>query len=215
MKFSASGLKTFFEKAAESSFGEPAKTLEWCLRHLPKGARILDLGAGDGRNALYLAKHGFRVKAVDLSEAGILKLERLANEQGLQVETEVADAATYRIQEQWDGFVVVLLFQFLAEKDSRRLLEDMKEKTIAGGLHVIHVFTNTGDRQRLDREEDANAHCFYPEDGWLKRFYEGWEIVEYSSSSSPLIGKKRADGSDMMNVVEKIVVRKPSLQKAA
>lgn len=68
----------------KSSFGEPVKTVERLAELMPLGF-VLDLGAGDGRNALYLARKGFTVKAVDLSEAGIAKLNRLAKEAGLIV----------------------------------------------------------------------------------------------------------------------------------
>ena len=37
---------------------------------LPKG-RALDLAAGEGRNAVFLAQHGFKVDAVDISETGV------------------------------------------------------------------------------------------------------------------------------------------------
>ena len=209
MKFSQEGLTNFFEKTEKSSFGEPVKSVEQLAELIPPGS-VLDLGSGDGRNALYLAKKGFEVKAVDLSEAGIAKLNRLAKEAGLVVQTEVADASTYMIDSDYDAFVIVLLFQFLNEKDSLRFLNEMKAHTKAGGANVVHLFTTSGDRQRLDLEEDPDSKCFYPDDGWLKEFYGDWEIVEHSSSTSPLIGKFHEDGSPMTSVVEKIIARKPS-----
>lgn len=208
MKFSQEGLTNFFNNTATSSFGEPVKTVERLAEILPPSASVLDLGAGDGRNALYLAEKGFRVKAVDLSEAGITKLNRFAKERGLSVETEVADASTYVIETDYDAFVVVLLFQFLKEESAMRLLNEMKERTKPGGAHVMHVFTTSGDRQRLDLEEDPASDCFYPADGWLKAFYADWEIVECEVSSGPLIGKFHEDGSPMTSVVERVVARK-------
>ena len=41
--------------------------LEQCLRFIPKASRILDFGAGSGHQALYLAKQGFQVKALDVA----------------------------------------------------------------------------------------------------------------------------------------------------
>jgi tellurite methyltransferase len=40
--------------------------------------KLLDLGCGEGRNAVYFAKHGFEVLGVDLSEAGLEKTRRYA-----------------------------------------------------------------------------------------------------------------------------------------
>ncbi len=207
MKFSQEGLTSFFNKTKESSFGEPVKMVERLAELIPAGS-VLDIGAGDGRNALYLAEKGFAVTAIDLSEAGIAKLQRTAHERGLHVVTEVADAATYTIKTDYDAFVVVLLFQFLAEEDSLRLMKEMKEHTKTGGINVVHVFTTSGDRERLDREEDPGSSCFYPADDWLKKIYSDWEIVEHSSASGPLIGKFNKDGSPMTSVVERILARK-------
>lgn len=207
MKFSQEGLTHFFNKTAASSFGEPVQSVIRLAELIPPGS-VLDLGSGDGRNALYLAEHGFAVQAVDLSEAGIAKLQGFAKARGLNIETEITDAATYNINKEYDVFVVVLLFQFLSEEASLRLLREMKEHTPPGGAHVIHLFTSSGDRQRLDREEDPHLTCFYPPDGWLQEFYSDWEIIEHSSSSGPLIGKFNEDGSPMTSVVEKMLARK-------
>lgn len=208
MKFSQEGLTNFYTKTEKSSFGEPVKTIERLAESMSSGS-ILDLGTGDGRNALYLAQKGFAVKAIDLSEAGIAKLNRLARETGVVVQTEVADASMYTIDSDYDAIVVVLLFQFLNERESLRLMEEMKEHTKSGGMNVIHVFTKSGDRPRLDLEEDPDSNCFYPDDGWLKEFYKDWEIVEHSSVSAPLINKFYKDGTPMTSVVERIIARKP------
>ena len=47
--------------------------------------RALDLGAGDGRNAAFLAQHGFAVEAVDLSATAVAKLSSLARRTGLDI----------------------------------------------------------------------------------------------------------------------------------
>ena len=44
----------------------------------PAPARVLSLGEGEGRNAVYLASLGHRVTAVDASDVGLRKAERLA-----------------------------------------------------------------------------------------------------------------------------------------
>ena len=64
----------FYEKTpGTSSYGNPTDLIRKITDILPNGT-VLDLGAGDGRHALYLASQGFEVTAVDLSEAGLEKL---------------------------------------------------------------------------------------------------------------------------------------------
>jgi SAM-dependent methyltransferase len=61
-------------------------------RGLIRPGRVLDLGCGPGRNALYLASLGFDVTAVDLSPVAITWAEDRARETGATVRFRCADA---------------------------------------------------------------------------------------------------------------------------
>lgn len=54
--------------------------------------RALDLAAGEGRNAVWLAEQGWRVTAVDFSDVAIAKADRLATARGVVIDAVVADA---------------------------------------------------------------------------------------------------------------------------
>lgn len=69
----------------------PNEFLASLANRLPPSGRALDLGAGEGRNALFLASRGLDVLAVDQSLVGMQKAQRLANERALQLNTQVAD----------------------------------------------------------------------------------------------------------------------------
>ena len=70
-------------------------------------ARALDLAAGEGRNAVWLAQQGWTVQAVDFSGAAVDKGRRLATRHGVDVTWEVADVVTYRPTEA--AFELVLI----------------------------------------------------------------------------------------------------------
>jgi SAM-dependent methyltransferase len=77
--------------ASERLFSaDPDGTLVELAGGLPPG-RALDLGAGEGRNSLWLASLGWRVTAVDLSDVALTRLAASAVEHDLNVTTEVAD----------------------------------------------------------------------------------------------------------------------------
>lgn len=61
----------------------------------PRGARVLDIGCGQGRDALFIARLGHHVVGVDISPNGIGDLVATAEKQGLSVEGVVADITTY------------------------------------------------------------------------------------------------------------------------
>ncbi len=58
---------------------------------LPRRGQALDIGAGEGRNALFLASRGLDVLAVDQSDVGMQKAQRLARERGLTLRTQAID----------------------------------------------------------------------------------------------------------------------------
>ena len=75
---------------------------------LPPGGRVLCLAEGEGRNAVFLAKQGVAVTAVDQSRVGLAKLQRLAEQEGVHVATVVADLAQFPIAPQsWDAIVAI------------------------------------------------------------------------------------------------------------
>ncbi len=60
--------------------------------HAPSG-RALDIGAGDGRHSIFLARNGFTVEAVDLSEEAVERLREFARRGHLPIEARVGDCA--------------------------------------------------------------------------------------------------------------------------
>lgn len=77
---------------------------------IPARGRVLCLGEGEGRNAVFLARRGYDVLAVDQSAAGLRKAAALAAAQGTSLATAVADLADYPIEPgAWDAVVVIFL----------------------------------------------------------------------------------------------------------
>ncbi|CAN5605448.1 class I SAM-dependent methyltransferase [soil metagenome] len=82
------------ERYAEDgwAFGdEPGPWMREQLNRLPSGASVADLGAGEGRAGLYLARRGHPVLAVDFAQDGLRKLERIAAAEGLNISVNVRD----------------------------------------------------------------------------------------------------------------------------
>lgn len=73
---------------------EPNQFLVAEVASLPPGT-VLDLGAGEGRNAVWLAQQGWRVTAVDFSDVGLAKADQLAAAARVEVTTVCADVADH------------------------------------------------------------------------------------------------------------------------
>ena len=72
-------------RAEEYAYGKnPNEFLEANVSSIPKG-KVLSLAEGEGRNAVFLAKLGYLVTAVDASLIGLSKARKLAEENGAVV----------------------------------------------------------------------------------------------------------------------------------
>lgn len=56
-----------------------------------KPLKLLDLGCGEGKDAVFFARNGYQVTAFDIADAGIEKTKRLADKTGVQVQVFKAD----------------------------------------------------------------------------------------------------------------------------
>ncbi|MDN3027133.1 class I SAM-dependent methyltransferase [Streptomyces sp. S.PB5] len=70
---------------------EPNRFVEQELAGQEPSGRAVDLAAGEGRNAVWLAERGWEVDAVDFSAVALEKAERLAAERGVRLRTVHAD----------------------------------------------------------------------------------------------------------------------------
>jgi cyclopropane fatty-acyl-phospholipid synthase-like methyltransferase len=107
---------------------------------IPAGGRVLCLAEGEGRNAVFLAKQGYAVTAVDQSPVGLQKAERLAAEHGVEISTVVADLADYDLgNEAWDGIVSIAAHvpPALRKALHAQVVRALKK----GGVFILEAYT--------------------------------------------------------------------------
>lgn len=121
-----------------ADFGlEPSDWLrihENLLRNQPRGAAA-DLACGNGRNALYLARLGFDVEAMDIADVAIDWLTTQVEEEGLSVFPRMADLTTSTLPDH--RYQVIVNFNFL----ERRLFPLIETALAPGGLVFFETFT--------------------------------------------------------------------------
>ena len=108
-------------------------------RRVQKG-KVLTLGEGEGRNAVFLASMGYDVTAVDLSDIGLEKARRLAAERGVQITTVTADLGEYQIKpESWDG--IISIFCHVPSAIRVPLHQAVVRGLKPGGVLILEAFT--------------------------------------------------------------------------
>lgn len=107
-------------------------------RFKPGGA-LLCLADGEGRNGVWLARQGFAVTSVDIAASGMEKAQRLAAEQGVAIETRVADLASHDLgHEAWDG--IVSIFMHLPPRVRRDLFARGVAALRPGGIVLFEAY---------------------------------------------------------------------------
>ena len=112
------------------------------LQDLAPG-RALDVAAGEGRNAVWLAGRGWQVTAVDFSAAGLDKGRRLAQACGVAVDWVHADVRDYQPEAASFQLVLVAYLQ-LREAELDGVLRRAVTGLAPGGVLLVvgHAVTN-------------------------------------------------------------------------
>jgi len=106
---------------------------------IPPGP-VLELGAGEGRNGVWLAGRGHPVTLVDGSSVGLAKARALAEARAVGVTTEVADLSQYAIAaDMWPA--IVMIFVHLPPDLRRDLLARVVRGLAPGGVLVLESYT--------------------------------------------------------------------------
>jgi 2-polyprenyl-3-methyl-5-hydroxy-6-metoxy-1,4-benzoquinol methylase len=112
---------------------KPNPFLKKHIRLLPKG-KALDIATGEGRNAVFLSQHGFKVDALDISEIGLKKAQALAREEGVKINTFLVDLDQYQIEK--ERYDLIANFYFL----KRRLIPRIKKGIKKGGKVIFETY---------------------------------------------------------------------------
>lgn len=174
-------------QAAAPVEAPPTKLLAETARGLKVGT-ALDLACGTGRNALWLAREGWEVTAIDGSAAAIGILEQSSQEVGIALTARVADltAAEFTLPEaQWDLIAICYYLQ-------RDLMRRAQRAIKPGGVLLVIVHTTEGD-------EEPTASRLRP--GELAAFFEDWEVLHRYEG--------KPDDPEHKRSVEEIVARRP------
>jgi 2-polyprenyl-3-methyl-5-hydroxy-6-metoxy-1,4-benzoquinol methylase len=173
-------------KGRRFAFGkEPNPFLKKHIRFLPKG-KALDLASGEGRNAVFLAQHGFDVEAVDISEKGLKKAQKLANETGVKIRASLADLDAYKIEK--EKYDLIADFYFL----KRSLIPKIKGGLKKGGRIIFETYIL---EHRNISTEGPKDRKYYLKPNELLRLFKDFRIVSYREGIFKEGGRKKAVAS--------------------
>ena len=159
-------------------FGSPHKVEMYTelieCRHIPPG-RAIDLGCGEGRNAIYLSKSGFDVTGVDFSPTAIKRATSSAQAAGVEITFVEDDLTNLRhVSGTFDLLVDFGALNDLNQGDRDSYMENVLPLTHPGSRFFLMCFTNSlppnevehrfGDHFNIEsltkRSESVSARTF-------------------------------------------------------
>ncbi len=106
---------------------------------LKKDSRILCLGEGEGRNAIFFAKNNFNVTAMDASDIGLSKLHFRSIEENVKIETICIDLNEWEVLEKYDAIVASYLHMY--KTDREKLFKKIEDSLQKDGYFIGEFFS--------------------------------------------------------------------------
>ncbi|MEN8008008.1 MAG: methyltransferase domain-containing protein [Candidatus Krumholzibacteriota bacterium] len=203
----------------EAVFGEKeSHLLEKCAEIIPEGARVLDLGVGQGRNAFPLARLGYQVTGIDTSQVSVDTVNRLAKEEKLPVEAILQDFMNFEPDRSFDVVLCFGLMQMLDLQGCASLIERLHHWTRPGGVLFLtawHIDDPSFDTcckdwerrsGRTFRSADGEMNRLFLESGEILKLFFRWEVVHHWEG----LGKPHKHGAgkeERHGEVEAVLIR--------
>lgn len=142
----------------------------------PDGGSAIDLAGGAGRHSIWLARQGWKVTLMDISEAGIKLARRRAGRLASHINFVVDDLTRFRASQ--TQFDLVMGFFYL----ERKIFPEIVAAIRPGGFLVYKTYT----AERMSQEGGPKDDRFLLQQGELLRLTKGLQTLHYREA----IGEK-------------------------
>jgi SAM-dependent methyltransferase len=185
-------------ETTDALFGrDPERILVEHAHLLPPDGDVLDLGCGQGRHALWLARRGRRVVAVDPSPVAIRTVDEVAARESLPITTVQSGFAELDDPPvPFAGTLIIGLVQMLPPHEIDRLVAAIDRWSTSGSVVFVMAWTQDDPRfAAIDAEwhplgrgsyraPDGRVRTFLPL-GAAPSLFPGWEVIEHVEALGP------------------------------
>lgn len=217
------GLMTDYENVYREQshyFGlKPSPLLVDHLHRIRAGGRVLDVGVGQGRHALALARRGFEVTGLDTCSTAIDVTQDLATQEGLSLQLRQGNVFDLSVAEgSFDAILLFGLFQCLTRTQNARLAEIVTDRAAPSGLVFVTAW-HIGDPSYETAQKNAEPLAdgsFRLADGEARSYlqpneilqlFSGWTVVHHWEGFGPW--HRHGDGEPQRHGLVELVARAP------
>jgi len=135
--------------------------------------KLLDIGCGEGKDAVFFARCGYDVSAFDISEAGLEKTKRLADSACVHVRAFRANMWDYRLDEHYDILFSSGALHYSKPELRNEIMQNYKTHVNDNGLAALHVFLQ---KPFISAPPEKEENAYHWKSGQLFTYFHDWYI---------------------------------------
>jgi tellurite methyltransferase len=174
------------------------------LQHMPpvKHLRLLDIGCGEGKDAVFFARNGYDVTAFDLAEPGIEKTKRLAEYLGVHIHTFVADVNEFRLDTEFDILYSNGVLHYIPLELRENIFNNYKKYTSVNGINILSAFVK---KPFIEPAPETETYSYKWLSSELFTLYHDWRI----DISEEVIFDCMSSGTPHKHAMNRVLAKKP------
>lgn len=149
------------------------------LRPITTATKVLDIGCGEGKDAVYMAQKGYSVTAFDLTSNGIEKTKKLAARKNVMIDAYVDDINTFQTNDTFDIIYSTGTVQYLFDENKRDFFDKIAKITNLNGIVFFNVFVY---KPFLELPPDWDIEEKMWKSGELFTYFSDWKIHHIEES---------------------------------
>ena len=155
---------------------------EMCLKILAlmppdRNLKVLDIGCGEGKDAVFLAQCGYNVSAFDISDAGVEKAKLLAEKSHVEINVFKANIWDFRLDDGYDILYSSGVLHYIKPELRGDIISNYQDHTNKGGLNVFNVFV---DKPFIGPPPENEEHSYFWHSGQILTYYKDWFVEDFS-----------------------------------
>jgi ubiquinone/menaquinone biosynthesis C-methylase UbiE len=204
--------KAHIEKYSKSDWAnKPSLFLQYALQYFPKSGSVLDIGTGQGQDAIHLQFLGYQVTAIDYSDVALKNAKKKTN--GVTfLKVDTAKGLPFN-DESFDVAYSHMALHYFDMKTTKKVFEDIHRILKPGG--ILAIITNTvDDPERHSRDYTKIEDNFYKTDRLVKRYFsiEDMKNVTIGLFESLVLDNKGETYKDEIKSLIRFIGKKISLE---
>jgi len=173
------------------------------VHRLGSGSKVLVVADGEGRNSVFLAQHGHRVVATDVSERALEKAQRLAERRGVEVDYRQVDLAEWKWPEKAFDAVVGIFIQFAGPELREDIFDGIHRSLKPGGVLLLEGYRE--EQLTYETGGPPNIENLYTEES-LRRAFTNWDIELFETYDAEI---NEGQGHSGNSALIDLIARKP------